>query len=102
MIRRPPRSPLFPYTPLFRSLQCHEHDRMLVAEAGRVVEARQPFQATWPQPDLLLELAPGCLFRRFTRDVPLAGGGLGDRERTRLDSSHLVISYAVFCVAKSK
>src|SRR5437899_9321573 len=67
MIRRPPRSTLFPYTTLFRS---HEGAR---ARAG--VQGRH-------------------------RAVPPAG--MGDRKSTRLNSSHLGISYAVFCLKKKK
>src|SRR5256885_13170348 len=67
MIRRPPRSTLFPYTTLFRS-------RM------RVFVAR------------------GCEERRH----PAIAIGTGDRKSTRLNSSHLVISYAVFCLKKKK
>src|SRR5256885_16678337 len=66
MIRRPPRSTLFPYTTLFRSLRCRP-----CSPAGR---ARN---------------RPPCARRR-------------DRKSTRLNSSHLVISYAVFCLKKKK
>src|SRR5258705_3177947 len=88
MIRRPPRSTLFPYTTLFRSLhrRCH---------------ARQP----------ALGPADRWLAQRGTH-----GGGPGvvvpgdragrrlrlDRKSTRLNSSHLGISYAVFCLKKKK
>src|SRR5947207_4176040 len=69
MIRRPPRSTLFPYTTLFRSL---------AAEAG-------------------IKVAMGT-------DCPVAphGWNLKDRKSTRLNSSHTVISYAVFCLKKKK
>src|SRR5947208_9298946 len=78
MIRRPPRSTLFPYTTLFRS----EVD--LVADGRPVRE---------PDADLL------TLEHRATL-VP----GLGDEDRksTRLNSSHQIISYAVFCLKKKK
>src|SRR3712207_7600284 len=94
MIRRPPRSTLFPYTTLFRSERKH----------------------------LLLGLIPGIFeHAAFVRDVPdvavaavdlllgrgdrdLALGGIADRDRksTRLNSSHANISYAVFCLKKKK
>src|SRR2546426_3986431 len=79
MIRRPPRSTLFPYTTLFRS-----------------------------------QIEPGHLDVRVARKPcaqPLQVGGLGvgehhaapvDRKSTRLNSSHLVISYAVFCLKKKR
>src|SRR5256885_7918621 len=72
MIRRPPRSTLFPYTTLFRSVR--------LRELAEVVVARH----------LAAE-----------RGVVLAHAVL-DRKSTRLNSSHLVISYAVFCLKKKK
>src|SRR2546426_6200524 len=74
MIRRPPRSTLFPYTTLFRS-----------TAAGQAVSATS-------QPATL---------RAFVLNF-LKLGTLGDRKSTRLNSSHLVISYAVFCLKKKK
>src|SRR2546429_4574469 len=74
MIRRPPRSTLFPYTTLFRSLvQCCELAAVLEPRMQRV---RQRQQAAGPF--------------RITRD----------RKSTRLNSSHGYISYAVFCLKK--
>src|SRR2546426_6318038 len=92
MIRRPPRSTLFPYTTLFRSL----------ALAGF-----SPNPAVG-EPVVSFSLAGlgGArleIFDVFGRAVvsqPV--GGLGDRKSTRLNSSHLVISYAVFCLKKKK
>src|SRR2546430_15105008 len=85
MIRRPPRSTLFPYTTLFRS------DRHLrqVGEAGEEggLAGRQR-----------LRLVPGE--RRHLGDV--VAGAEGDRKSTRLNSSHSQISYAVFCLKKKK
>src|SRR5436305_12678871 len=66
MIRRPPRSTLFPYTTLFRS------------DAGARIADRLGDGATWPQ------------------------AVAGDRKSTRLNSSHVRISYAVFCLKKKK
>ena len=77
MIRRPPRSTLFPYTTLFRS----------PGEAGRVPGLRP----AGPQ------VRAG---RRPEGHRPTARGLEGDRKSTRLNSSHLVISYAVFCLKK--
>src|SRR5437667_4476291 len=80
MIRRPPRSTLFPYTTLFRST-CDG--------AGF--------------PDLVLVRPPRVLFVELKRD---AYGKLSpsqvDRKSTRLNSSHITISYAVFCLKKKK
>src|SRR5256885_11035224 len=73
MIRRPPRSTLFPYTTLFRSRRRPSLFLLDARGAHRVA----------PQ-------------RRFAADP----GGKLDRKSTRLNSSHLVISYAVFCLKK--
>src|SRR5438552_9968333 len=71
MIRRPPRSTLFPYTTLFRSLF-----------VGAAAPRRRPLAA-----DVVGELRPR---------------GRLDRKSTRLNSSHQIISYAVFCLKKKK
>src|SRR2546426_2131137 len=80
MIRRPPRSTLFPYTTLFRSNEGHRYADFV------------------PGTDKVAEYGIAAL---------IAGGvaakaGLLDRKSTRLNSSHLVISYAVFCLKKKK
>src|SRR2546430_13399778 len=84
MIRRPPRSTLFPYTTLFRSPPCHG---ALVAALGapralgalRIQDARRAEARQFRQPD-----------------------ARQDRKSTRLNSSHSQISYAVFCLKKKK
>src|SRR5256885_7709345 len=86
MIRRPPRSTLFPYTTLFRSPRSAEW------LDGRT--ARGPY------------LVP-CPGRGSRQRFPSGRGRRGtdryrDRKSTRLNSSHLVISYAVFCLKKKK
>src|SRR5258708_16885861 len=95
MIRRPPRSTLFPYTTLFRSPRLHRVGDVGLRDAGR------------PTPESLHDA------RR--KQHPEAGGkpeddvGKGrcascreDRKSTRLNSSHQIISYAVFCLKKKK
>src|SRR5256885_2454329 len=95
MMRRPPRSPLFPYTPLFRSggaaarRNRHGVAQLLIigAVAGAAAEAVVHRQ--------------GRTGAARARD----GEGAGvpaDRKSTRLNSSHLVISYAVFCLKKKQ
>src|SRR5256885_9968189 len=88
MIRRPPRSTLFPYTTLFRSAHL-AGDR-----AGRVVAP----------PLAALEAVRGTGDRAVGRALALEHlvvvDALLDRKSTRLNSSHLVISYAVFCLKK--
>src|SRR5256885_5158184 len=75
MIRRPPRSTLFPYTTLFRSLWAHKCVIWATAALGFLTQRLTPGRST-PQ--------------------------RADRKSTRLNSSHLVISYAVFCLKKKK
>src|SRR2546430_6815693 len=83
MIRRPPRSTLFPYTTLFRS---SPHGRISRRDLGRrMAYAGAAFVVI---PAVLTVGAP-C-------------GGRGDRKSTRLNSSHSQISYAVFCLKKKK
>src|SRR5256885_10445521 len=90
MIRRPPRSTLFPYTTLFRSAPphdqlAHEHSPDGSAAVGR----RQGDGMTAPRTDHAQD------------SETVVGAGCGqDRKSTRLNSSHLVISYAVFCLKK--
>src|SRR5437870_7555558 len=79
MIRRPPRSTLFPYTTLFRSLHGAQ-DRVGPCRGGNGESVRVP-------PD---------------RSVPEATAWDPDRKSTRLNSSHVAISYAVFCLKKKK
>src|SRR5256885_6690025 len=78
MIRRPPRSTLFPYTTLFRSGELVERGHRAATAAGRAEDLVAIDEHR-------LGVAP-----------------IGDRKSTRLNSSHLVISYAVFCLKKKK
>src|SRR2546426_8061630 len=89
MIRRPPRSTLFPYTTLFRSQQGE-----VIRAAIGVAEGR----AARCQPALL---RPRRRDRGAQRRLA-RGRRRRDRKSTRLNSSHLVISYAVFCLKKKK
>src|SRR5260221_10534442 len=92
MIRRPPRSTLFPYTTLFRSRACAQLDRPQRAgqciRGGGVTDRPRESRMDNPQIEVVRELRER----------------LGDRDRksTRLNSSHTVISYAVFCLKKKK
>src|SRR3712207_8109731 len=85
MIRRPPRSTLFPYTTLFRS----RHTLCAFAVKPASVEHRTP---------------SGPLDRAYYRDTQSGGSPADQRDRksTRLNSSHANISYAVFCLKKKK
>src|SRR5258708_18697278 len=90
MIRRPPRSTLFPYTTLFRSDRADEH-REDVALHRRHDDGAHGFLQSLVQPRLRM-LRPR--YRRENRGR--------DRKSTRLNSSHQIISYAVFCLKKKK
>src|SRR3712207_8814772 len=93
MIRRPPRSTLFPYTTLFRSAVAHPLTRQpaqhLLGGLGEPLDAQHQRVAQ----------------RRRKRPAPVEPDReqlLGDRKSTRLNSSHANISYAVFCLKKKK
>src|SRR5436853_5250491 len=93
MLRRPPRSTLFPYTTLFRSLVHLPREHLV----GGIVEHRQPAPGSSHQP------ADGSAQHRIGPIDRLAKSDAGrDRKSTRLNSSHLGISYAVFCLKKKK
>src|SRR2546426_6570803 len=95
MIRRPPRSTLFPYTTLFRSLVKTElvhpaslYSVKLIVPVGLVPRVRCATSDTCP---------PAA-----TEPLAVVVSAGADRKSTRLNSSHLVISYAVFCLKKKK
>src|SRR5690349_22119861 len=89
MIRRPPRSTLFPYTTLFRSRAV----RLGVARVDAAALRRDPALRRRGPP----ARAPAARTRRSARR---ARDGRADRKSTRLNSSHVEISYAVFCLKK--
>src|SRR2546426_8514905 len=97
MIRRPPRSTLFPYTTLFRSGVTQVCDRERSGQRVTAVGA-EPAQ---PRSCRIIVGEP-CRRVVEARFEPWQGVGNGDRKSTRLNSSHLVISYAVFCLKKKK
>src|SRR5260221_7748695 len=92
MIRRPPRSTLFPYTTLFRSGLS-----MLIAEKPRGTES-DPFPADGMQGTEI----PVLGYRGMKEYEIVFDSFIVDRKSTRLNSSHTVISYAVFCLKKKK
>src|SRR3712207_8545016 len=91
MIRRPPRSTLFPYTTLFRSA-----DEDLVDPVEVVLDG------VLGGHDVDVDLVHLRQRRVQRRRLPRAGGAGEDRKSTRLNSSHANISYAVFCLKKKK
>src|SRR5256885_13299025 len=90
MIRRPPRSTLFPYTTLFRSGPCWE----CRVASGAYQGSRSPISASLG--------AERSRSERIGSEIGHPTATSGDRKSTRLNSSHLVISYAVFCLQKKK
>src|SRR3712207_7603431 len=97
MIRRPPRSTLFPYTTLFRSIFVDFRRRGHILFLIRFVE-RPTVSAR-----LLDQVSPGALGQRpLVIGIRRRMNGGGDRKSTRLNSSHANISYAVFCLKKKK
>src|SRR2546427_8837374 len=99
MIRRPPRSTLFPYTTLFRSLLREPPEPLAVLELDDGLLADRSLAAE----------APGAIDLAARRAVVLHVEQRlqivepdGDRKSTRLNSSHSQISYAVFCLKKKK
>src|SRR5260221_3458505 len=92
MIRRPPRSTLFPYTTLFRSV--------LFLEQGQPRSVQQSFAA---MEGCAIEFETGwamAQLKPWLDRLPSHTHQLRDRKSTRLNSSHTVISYAVFCLKK--
>src|SRR2546430_9139467 len=95
MIRRPPRSTLFPYTTLFRSvLHCP-----VPAAPERTFQPRRPLSFAVPR-RLSRGLREFLLHPFYRRPFSIVRGR--DRKSTRLNSSHSQISYAVFCLKKKK
>src|SRR3712207_8011156 len=98
MIRRPPRSTLFPYTTLFRSRATEALAAYLEAPGDPEVTRRLALKAAGGAAALLREredLAKDLATNAFIDDIL-------DRKSTRLNSSHANISYAVFCLKKKK
>src|SRR3712207_8018949 len=98
MIRRPPRSTLFPYTTLFRS----DPAGIVITGDGHAVDQRGVLDRLGDNRD------PDLLERLFRKGEPVLAQDVAlvdqeaDRKSTRLNSSHANISYAVFCLKKKK
>src|SRR5258708_15089921 len=89
MIRRPPRSTLFPYTTLFRSIHARIETAAILSQHPHTQMPRCHDTSASSSFFLL------CCWRRWRKK-------LEDRKSTRLNSSHQIISYAVFCLKKKK
>src|SRR5205807_9588350 len=101
LTRPPPRSTLFPYTTLFRSdLQPLLHERE--PEHERIPLARLPLERAGIEPQRRLGFRDVARHPVKREVAGIQHAACGDRKSTRLNSSHLVISYAVFCLKKKK
>src|SRR5256885_11971021 len=97
MIRRPPRSTLFPYTTLFRSQTAFQRPQRVTAYVSRPAQTFVRSHAAYFQPSSPSKCTFASHSTANTKDPTLSPR---DRKSTRLNSSHLVISYAVFCLKK--
>src|SRR5258708_28088666 len=93
MIRRPPRSTLFPYTTLFRSASVNDVASLYANGTSRM---RASVRARYVLPD-----PEGPIIRMFDLRIVVSPPNFRDRKSTRLNSSHQIISYAVFCLKKN-
>src|SRR3712207_8573132 len=99
MIRRPPRSTLFPYTTLFRSIA---HGEIILSDSIKdLLIERHSVQGpldslTEREMDVLQQIATGLSNKQIAAKLFIS-----DRKSTRLNSSHANISYAVFCLKKN-
>src|SRR5438874_8160278 len=101
MIRLPPRSPLFPYTTLFRSRRCLADSSPITQRtASMTFDLPQPFGPTTPVRLLGKLICVGSTKDLKPASLILVSRIVGDRKSTRLNSSHVEISYAVFCLKK--
>src|SRR5258708_29414835 len=95
MIRRPPRSTLFPYTTLFRS-EAHTTCK----QQRNTSEVNSPATFAVPSQELGKCRTPSHATDRCCREGHINSWATQDRKSTRLNSSHQIISYAVFCLKK--
>src|SRR3712207_7580577 len=102
MIRRPPRSTLFPYTTLFRSRKVVVRFHVVPEREGGSLRVDW-FRGSAPQPRAVARVVPveGRVAEDESAERPRSSFTL-DRKSTRLNSSHANISYAVFCLKKKK
>src|SRR3712207_8901227 len=98
MIRRPPRSTLFPYTTLFRSIKIHVGSAL--TELGD--EAPEDYIVHGPNRITAMPMEVPVCYQEIAHclDKTIAKIESADRKSTRLNSSHANISYAVFCLKK--
>src|SRR5258708_14635567 len=96
MIRRPPRSTLFPYTTLFRSVSVGAIDVDCTNDCIGVIELSFTYTGNLVLDNSMIFSLPPCSTESEYRSYQV------DRKSTRLNSSHQIISYAVFCLKKKR
>src|SRR3712207_6946720 len=94
MIRRPPRSTLFPYTTLFRSTGTHALVSWMINNGGGLFDEDQQPNVVTPENIEAMEFVLEMVKKGYVDPA--------DRKSTRLNSSHANISYAVFCLKKKQ
>src|SRR5256884_7328222 len=102
MIRRPPRSTLFPYTTLFRSTSVWQLETLGSTASILATVKVQNISRPPSEPQSMKRTVLGRAELLVLRTFPLSAIRSGDRKSTRLNSSHGYISYAVFCLKKKK
>src|SRR5258708_18033542 len=96
MIRRPPRSTLFPYTTLFRS----NYEIILDPSTNSILEGSVEIHSVYLWLNDVVQSDTFTITVDISNTVPISK--FRDRKSTRLNSSHQIISYAVFCLKKKK
>src|SRR2546430_3429055 len=99
MIRRPPRSTLFPYTTLFRSFDRERWDYLYYFKKGRLTKPEERHLIVYFHEDKVDKFEKNNVPAKAPQGPE---EGPSDRKSTRLNSSHSQISYAVFCLKKKR
>src|SRR3712207_7839445 len=102
MIRRPPRSTLFPYTTLFRSVDNLEYGVEATFRIGDFPFSKRSVTETVTYEPKTIQTKDGerTVISEIKKEKKFTGPYMRDRKSTRLNSSHANISYAVFCLKK--
>src|SRR5690606_41219208 len=101
LLRRPAGPTVLPYAPLFRSHAPTVTGRRPAVSPSSIGWCTYFRRVHHPRPRLVAEAASGCHLDRDDRDVETRAADPRDRKSTRLNSSHVKMSYAVFCLKKN-
>src|SRR5690606_41176729 len=102
LLRRPPRSTLFPYTTLFRSSDTENVFKHLIHENSIIVWHDYAYNPEKVRFEVMQGILDGIPKKFHSNIYHVANTMCADRKSTRLNSSHVKISYAVFCLKKKK